>query len=289
MEWVWKCRDRVMASPGAPFVMGVLNVTPDSFSDGGRFDTPRQAIEAGLCLLEEGADLLDVGGESTRPGAEAVTEAEEIARVVPVIEGILRQRPGAQISVDTTKAAVAEAALRAGAVIINDVSALSADPGMAAVARAWGAGVVLMHMRGTPRTMQDAPRYADVVGEVGAYLAGRRAALEAAGLDADRLAVDPGIGFGKTVEHNLQLLTHLGTFAAAGRPVVVGVSRKSFIGRLTGRDTGERLAGSLATAAFCALNGAAVLRVHDVAATVDAVRMLRALQGARRDGGGVTP
>jgi dihydropteroate synthase len=257
MEWVWKCRDRVMASPGAPFVMGVLNVTPDSFSDGGRFDTPRQAIEAGLRLLEEGADLLDVGGESTRPGAEAVTEAEET--------------------------------LRAGAVIVNDVSALAADPGMAAVARTWGAGVVAMHMRGTPRTMQDAPRYADVVGEVGAYLAGRRAALEAAGLDADRLAVDPGIGFGKTVEHNLQLLAHLGTFAAAGRPVVVGVSRKSFIGRLTGRDTGERLAGSLATAAFCALNGAAVLRVHDVAATVDAVRMLRALQEAGRSRGGVTP
>lgn len=285
MDWVWKCRDLVLASRDAPFVMGILNVTPDSFSDGGRFTNPGQAIEAGLRLIEEGADLLDIGGESTRPGAAAVAEADEIARVAPVIEGIRRLRPGARMSVDTTKAAVAERALAAGASIINDVSALTADPAMAAVARAWGAGVVLMHMLGTPRTMQDSPRYEDAVREVGAYLSGRRAALEAAGMDADRLALDPGIGFGKTVEHNLELLAHLDAFAAAGRPVVVGVSRKSFIGRLTGRDAGSRLAGSLAAAAFCALNGASVLRVHDVAETVDAVRMLKALRAARRGGG----
>ena len=280
MQWVWKCRDRMMTSTDAPLVMGILNVTPDSFSDGGRFAEPAQAVDAGLRLLEEGADLLDVGGESTRPGAPAVDGNEEARRVVPVIEAICRQRPDALVSVDTMKAAVAERALAAGAAIVNDVSALSADARMAGVAAASKAGVILMHMRGTPRTMQEAPHYDDAAAEIHDYLAARVKDLEAQGLDPRCLAVDPGIGFGKTVDHNLQLLAGLDGLVGLGRPVVVGASRKSFIGRLTGREVGERLAGSLAVAAFSALHGAAVLRVHDVSATVDAVRMLKALRAA---------
>ncbi len=263
--------------------MGILNVTPDSFSDGGRYCRLEDAVERGLQIAGEGADIVDVGGESTRPGAAEVPAAEETERVVPVIENLSR-RTGAVISVDTMKAAVARAAIKAGARIINDVSALTFDPDMVNVAREFGPGVVLMHMQGTPRTMQKEPRYQDVVAEVSAYLKLRVGDLAAAGLDRQTLAVDPGIGFGKTVEHNLSLLAGIDAIAACGRPVVIGLSRKSFLGRITGREAGERLAASVAGLAFCVLNGAHVLRVHDVRESYDAVRTLVALRDQERKG-----
>jgi dihydropteroate synthase len=266
---------------GRPLVMGILNVTPDSFSDGGRYAGTQAAVARGLEMARESADILDVGGESTRPGADAVPEAEERARVVPVVEALARETDTV-ISVDTCKAGVAERALAAGARVINDVTALSGDPRMADVARESGAGVVLMHMRGTPRTMQDDPRYEDVVGEVAAYLAARVEDAVAAGIRREALAVDPGIGFGKTVEHNLALLAGLDRIGACGRPVVVGLSRKSFLGKLTGREVQDRLAGSLAALAFCVAGGGAqVMRVHDVKASCDAVRVAAALGRAR--------
>ena len=263
------------------YIMGVLNVTPDSFSDGGRFRAADAAIEHGLAMARDGADIIDVGGESTRPGADAVLLEDELARVVPVIEALGRELTGAEaplISVDTRKAAVAERALVAGASIVNDVSALTADPGMPEVARRSRAGVVLMHMRGEPETMQREPRYENAVAEVSAYLVDRLTALGAQGLDPETLAVDPGIGFGKSLEHNLQLLARLDTLAQAGRPVVVGLSRKSFLGGLTGRGAGDRLAGSLAGLVFVAMQGAHVVRVHDVRESVDAARVVAALK-----------
>jgi dihydropteroate synthase len=232
-------------------------------------------------MAHEGADIIDVGGESTRPGAAPVPWEDELARVLPVIEGLRRELRGAEpplIAVDTRKAAVAERAIAAGADIVNDVSALTADPAMAGACRGSGAGVVLMHMRGEPATMQADPRYADVVGEVSAYLQGRVAELSAQGLDPETLAVDPGIGFGKTLAHNVELLGQLEAVVSGGRPVVVGLSRKSFLGRLTGRETHERLAASLAGLVFAALHGAHVLRVHDVKESVDAVKVLAALR-----------
>jgi dihydropteroate synthase len=267
--------------------MGILNVTADSFSDGGRYLEPDRAVEHGLALAREGADLLDVGGESTRPGAEPVDAAEESRRVLPVIAG-LRARlaevagpggEGALISVDTRKAAVARQALAAGAAVVNDVSAATHDPAMADVIRESGAGLVLMHMQGEPRTMQADPRYGDVVREVRDYLAGRLAALAAAGVRPEQVAIDPGIGFGKTLEHNLRLLAGLSALRALGRPVVVGLSRKSWLGRLTGREVGDRLAASLAGMVYAVLRGAEVVRVHDVRETVDAIRVLAALRG----------
>lgn len=258
--------------------MGILNVTPDSFSDGGRFLDAEAAVAHGLELVAEGADIIDIGGESTRPGAGSVSADEESRRVVPVVEA-LAGRSSAVLSVDTTKAPVARAALEAGAHMVNDVSACTLDADMVSVVAASGAGVVLMHMRGTPRTMQDAPCYEDVVREVSGYLAERRDALVAAGVDRTAIAVDPGIGFGKTVGHNLALLRGLGQVGACGAPVVVGLSRKSFLGRLTGRDTGDRLAASVAALAWCVLNGAHVMRVHDVRASRDALTVVRALSG----------
>jgi dihydropteroate synthase len=264
--------------------MGILNVTPDSFSDGGRYLDADAAVAHGLRLCAEGADILDVGGESTRPGAEPVSAAEEAARVLPVIER-LAPRCGAPISVDTSKADVARGAIEAGACIINDVTALTADAGMARVAAETGAGVVLMHMRGTPRTMQEAPRYGDVVAEVREVLAERLADVVRQGVSARAVALDPGIGFGKTVEHNVRLLAHLPSLASLGRPVVVGASRKSFLGRITGRATaGERLPASLAALVFCALRGAHVLRVHDVRESCDALRVALALAAETEDG-----
>jgi len=260
--------------------MGILNVTPDSFSDGGAHATAGAAVAHGLRLLDEGADILDVGGESTRPGAAAVPATEEQARVLPVIRELCRQRPDVLISIDTSKADVAEQALAAGACIVNDVTALTSDPAMLDGVRRAGAGVVLMHMQGTPRTMQAAPHYADVVGEVAAYLRARVAACEAAGLDRAQVVVDPGIGFGKTLEHNLALVR-----AAAGLtpefPVLIGASRKSFLGKLTGREIGDRVAASVAVAIHGALHGVAILRVHDVKETVDALRVTAALTGER--------
>jgi dihydropteroate synthase len=281
----WRCRGHTIRFGPRPLIMGILNVTPDSFSDGGRFAAAPEAIRHGLALAQDGADIIDVGGESTRPGAVSMPPDEELARVLPVIEGLARGLGGGQpplISVDTRKAMVAERALAVGAAIVNDVSALTADAGMPAVVRRYGAGVVLMHMRGDPATMQQEPRYDDVVREVDDYLARRVAELVAQGVDPETLAVDPGIGFGKTLDHNLQLLARLDVLVRRGRPVVVGLSRKSFLGRLTGRETGDRLAGSLTGLVVAALNGARILRVHDVKESVDAVKVLAALSGENR-------
>jgi dihydropteroate synthase len=248
--------------------MGVLNVTPDSFSDGGRYLDPGAALEHARAMVAEGADLVDIGGESTRPGAEPVSAAEELRRVMPVIE----QLPGdVPVSIDTSKAAVARAATAAGAVFVNDVTALRGDPAMAAVAAQSGADVCLMHMRGEPRTMQDDPRYDDVVADVAAFLEERLAFAVREGIAEDRVWLDPGIGFGKTLAHNLELLRRLGEIAALGRPVVVGVSRKRFLGALTGRGEAERLAGTVAANVMAFERGAHMFRVHDVAATRDAL------------------
>lgn len=279
MKWV--CRDRTWELGGKPLVMGILNATPDSFSDGGRFLEPGAAVARGMALFADGADIVDVGGESTRPGAEPVAPDEEARRVIPVIRELVR-RSGGAISVDTRHAAVAEQALDAGACIVNDVSAMTHEPAMAGVVRRRGAGVVLMHMRGEPRTMQAEPVYGDVVSEVKAFLAGRLAAAEAAGLGEAQVALDPGIGFGKTAEHNLDLIAGLDGLRGLGRPLVLGVSRKRFLGLLTGREVNERLAGSLAALAACVLGGASVMRVHDVRESVDAARVLAAVAGRRR-------
>jgi dihydropteroate synthase len=273
---LWQTRQRTLEIGRRPLVAGIVNVTPDSFSDGGRFLHVERAIEHGLRLADEGADILDIGGESTRPGAEPVSEAEELARVIPVIEALHRERK-LPLSIDTMKPAVAAAALDAGAEIINDVSGFR-DPEMIRVAAAFHAGVIVMHMQGMPATMQADPRYEDVAQEVIAILAERTAALVSAGLPEACVCVDPGIGFGKTQAHNLELLGRLGEFRRLGRPVCLGVSRKGFIGSICGRTVEERVAGSLAVACFAADRGEAhVLRVHDVAATRDAMRMLEAI------------
>jgi dihydropteroate synthase len=244
-------------------VMGILNVTPDSFSDGGKYFDPERAIEGGKTLAAEGADFLDVGGESTRPGAEPVGEEEEIRRVVPVIEGLVRSLK-IPISVDTYKAAVAEAALEAGASIVNDISALTFDPKMAEVVAARGATVVLMHMAGTPRTMQEKPSYANVVKEVHDYLLSRAGNARDKGIR--QILVDPGIGFGKNLEHNLTLLRNLRKCTPAGYPILVGPSRKSFIGKILDVQADDRLEGTASAVAACVLRGAHVVRVHDVKA-----------------------
>lgn len=256
--------------------MGIVNVTPDSFSDGGSFLDPDDAHAHGVRLLEEGADLLDVGGESTRPGASAVAAAEERGRVLPVIERLLAE--GAVVSVDTSKAEVADAALAAGASVVNDVTALG-DRRMAEVCARHDAGLVLMHMLGTPRTMQRDPTYGDVVSEVAEYLASRLQIAIRAGVGAERIRLDPGIGFGKTVEHNLQLIAGMPKLLELGQPVVVGVSRKSFLGALTGRAVGERLGAGLAANLACVVGGATTLRVHDVAAGKEALRVAAAILG----------
>jgi dihydropteroate synthase len=278
----WQCRDRIL-DLGAPVVMGVLNVTPDSFSDGGRFSERDVALRHARRMIEEGAAIIDVGGESTRPGAAAASLDEELARVIPVIEA-LRRESAVFISVDTSKPAVMRAACNAGADIINDIRALTA-PGALAAAADTRAGICLMHMQGEPRTMQLAPRYEDVVGEVHAYLASRLAACREAGIDASRLTVDPGFGFGKRVVDNLALLKDLSRFQELGVARVVGLSRKSMLATLTGRDVGDRTAGSVALAAIAVLNGARIVRAHDVAATVDAIRVASAVsQGEDFDG-----
>jgi len=259
----------------APVVMGVLNVTPDSFSDGGRFLSPAVAIEQGLRLAAEGAALIDVGGESTRPGAAPVSVAEELARVVPVVRA-LSERTTAVISVDTSKPQVMQAAAAAGAGLINDVRALR-EPGALAAARASGCAVCLMHMQGEPGTMQQAPSYRDVLAEVQAFLGERVDACLAAGLQPDQLLIDPGFGFGKTFEHNLTLLRGLAELARADVPLAVGLSRKALLGKLTGRAAHERLYGSVALAVIAALHGARLIRAHDVAATVDALKVVAAL------------
>jgi dihydropteroate synthase len=260
-----------------PKLMGVLNVTPDSFSDGGRFLAEDDAIAHGRALAAAGADIVDVGGESTRPGAEPVPEEEERTRVLGVVEALAAA--GIVVSVDTTKAAVARPALAAGASIVNDVSALRFDPALAGVVADSGATCVLMHMLGEPRTMQQDPRYDDVVAEVAAFLEERLRHATAAGIAEERIWLDPGVGFGKTVEHNLELLRRLDEIVALGRPVVVGTSRKSFLGKLTGRGEEGRLAGTLASNVMALERGARVFRVHDVAEARDALRVAAAVLG----------
>ncbi len=256
--------------------MGVVNVTPDSFSDGGRFLDADAAAAHGVQLAREGADLLDVGGESTRPHAERVGEDEERRRVIPVLERLADQVSGVQLSIDTSKLAVARAALAAGATYVNDVTAFRHDPELAGLVAEAKADCCLMHMLGDPRTMQDDPRYDDVVADVKAFLEARLAFAVAEGVPEDRVMLDPGIGFGKTVEHNLQLLRRLDEIAALGRPVVIGTSRKSFLGKLTGREVGERLAGTIASNVLALERGATVFRVHDVAPVRDALAVAAA-------------
>jgi dihydropteroate synthase len=257
-------------------IMGVVNVTPDSFSDGGAFSDADAAIAHGLRLAFEGADLLDIGGESTRPGADPVPEREELDRVIPVIEGIRAHNGVVRVSIDTSKAAVAAAALDAGADYVNDVTALRGDPEMAALVAERGVDVCLMHMLGTPRTMQAEARYDDVVADVKAFLEQRIEAAVAAGIALERIEVDPGIGFAKNVDHNLELLGRLRELTALGRPLVLGTSRKSFLGAITGRETAERMPATLATVVMGYERGAEVFRVHDVAPARDALAVAAA-------------
>ncbi|HET8757765.1 MAG TPA: dihydropteroate synthase [Solirubrobacteraceae bacterium] len=266
-----------------PFtIMGVVNVTPDSFSDGGTFADPLSAIVHARRLAGEGATVIDVGGESTRPGAAPVPAEDELERVVPVIEGIAGLDLPVQISIDTMKLAVAEAALDAGASYVNDVTAFRHDPDLAALVADRGADCCLMHMLGEPRTMQDDPRYDDVVDDIKAFLVARMEAATAAGIAEERIYLDPGIGFGKTLEHNLELLRRLDELVAIGRPLVVGTSRKTFLGRITGRDVTERVHATVATTVIAFERGAQVFRVHDVAATLDALQVAAATFGRWR-------
>lgn len=277
-DFLWHCRGRVLTPAPRPLVMGIVNVTPDSFSDGGRFFDPAKAVEHGLQLAEQGADILDVGGESTRPGADPVPADEELRRVLPVVAE-LAKRTGVPVSIDTMKAAVGEPCLDAGACILNDVSGFR-DPAMVALAARTGAGVVVMHMKGDPTTMQQDPQYADVVSEVDAFFAERIAALTAAGVNLESICLDPGIGFGKTLDHTRQQLKNLTVHARHGRPVCLGVSRKGFLGQITARPRAERAAGTLAVNCFAVAAGAAhILRVHDVAGTRDAVLLWEQLHG----------
>jgi len=277
MQWRTSQRTFDLTRRGA--IMGILNVTPDSFSDGGRHAVLADALGHARRMISEGAEILDIGGESTRPGAAEVPASEEIARTVPVIRAIRREWDGC-LSIDTMKAAVAAAALEAGADVVNDVSGLTGDPAMAAVCRDAGCGVVVMHMQGTPRTMQADPRYGDVVAEVRAFFEERLATLAAAGLDPATLCFDPGIGFGKTLEHNLALLRHLGGLSPAGRPLLLGVSRKSFIGKLLGTPAVEdRNWPTVALTAYGRDLGVRLHRVHEVKPNVEALRMAEAILG----------
>ncbi len=278
---IWRTSRRAFDLSDKALIMGVINTTPDSFSDGGAFAGAEAAIEHGLRLADEGADILDIGGESTRPGADPVPPDEELRRVIPVIEG-LAARTNAALSIDTSKAAVAQAAMAAGASIINDVTALTGDPEMAGVAAATDAGVVLMHMRGTPRTMQQGPAYDDVVTKVSDFLRAQAEAAEAAGIARDRIALDPGIGFGKTVEHNLRLIAALPEFARLGYPVLLGVSRKSFLSAAAGApEMADREAPTTALTALGRSLGARIFRVHAVAGNVRALRVTEAVLAAR--------
>ena len=277
-SWPWRLRDRTLTPGDPPLVMGIVNVTPDSFSDGGQFLGTDAAVAQGLRLIAQGADLLDIGGESSRPGAQPVAPEEELSRVVPVVRRLAEQS-SVLLSVDTCKAEVARQALAAGAHIINDITALQGDPAMAEIARTFQAGVILMHMRGTPATMQTQPHYDDVVAEVLAFLEARLQAGVDLGIAASQVVLDPGIGFGKTTAHNLQLLAHLQELQRLGRPVCLGASRKGFLGQVLGRPLEQRLAGSLAVACYALIRLAAqIVRVHDVAETRDAVALLDALR-----------
>lgn len=277
---IWKIRGRDHELSRRGWIMGVLNVTPDSFSDGGAFTSPGAAIRHGLQMVSEGAEVLDIGGESTRPGAAPVAATEELARVLPVIQGLRASGGDFLLSIDTSKASVAEAALAAGADIVNDVTGLRGDERMSGVVASSGAGVVAMHMQGTPRTMQVSPHYADVVAEVGEFFRQTIILAVGSGIDPMSIAMDPGIGFGKTPEHNRLLLRSLAAFTALGRPLVVGVSRKSFLGEVAGSSRIEdRLWPGVALTGFCRERGARVFRVHDVAPHRGALRMTEAILG----------
>lgn len=259
--------------------MGIVNVTPDSFYDGGRYNLPEGAIAHALELVEQGADILDIGAESTRPGAKPVSQEDELARLIPVITGLVR-RVTVPISVDTTKASVAQSALAAGACIINDVSALRSDASMASVVARSGAAVVLMHMQGTPQFMQNDPQYGDVANEVMSFLHERIQAAEAAGISRTNIILDPGIGFGKRLTHNLEILKRLSDLTVLGYPVLVGLSRKAFIGQLLGRPVERRAWGTAAAVALAVDRGATILRVHDVAMMTEVVKVSAAMRTA---------
>ena len=271
----WSIAGRVL-DLSRPLVMGIVNVTPDSFSDGGRYFAGSAALDHARRLIEEGADLLDVGGESTRPGAADVSEAEEVERVLPLVEAL--RGTGVPVSIDTSKPGVMRAALAAGAAVINDVRALQ-EPGALDAVRTSDCGLVLMHMQGLPRTMQREPHYEDVVAEVAAFLESRVAVATNAGIRADRIVIDPGFGFGKTLGHNFTLLRRLEDLRVIGRPVLAGLSRKSMLGAVTGRAVDDRTAASLAAAILAVERGARIVRVHDVAATRDAMKVWAAIQG----------
>lgn len=274
----WHVRGGVLDPNRETIIMGIVNATPDSFSDGGRFLGVEAAVAQGMRLFEEGAHIVDVGGESTRPGAAPVSEDTELERVIDVVARLAAS--DVPVSVNTSKPRVAAEAIEAGAVVVNDVEALERE-GMAEVCAAAGVGVVLMHMQGDPRTMQNDPRYEDVVAEVAEYLRSRMDFAEASGIDRRSLAVDPGIGFGKTLTHNLALLNGLKTLAAEGAPVLVGASRKAFLGSLTGRPVEERDAVTAVTSGVCVMNGASIVRVHDARLTRDAVALVDAMERAR--------
>jgi dihydropteroate synthase len=273
---IFRARYFKFAFPRPALVMGIVNVTPDSFSDGGKFLNPARAVSHALKLAEEGAEILDIGGESTRPGAKPVSEREELGRVIPVIEK-LAAKIKIPISIDTMKPAVARAAIEAGASIVNDVAANRGGDEMWPVVEEFRTGYICMHAQGTPRTMQKNPRYQNVVREVGYFFHGRLKKLNAAGVAADQVMFDPGFGFGKTAEHNLQLLANLRSFGKFRRPLLVGVSRKSFLGKFSGADANERLPASLACAILAVESGAHIIRAHDVAETVQAVRAAEAV------------
>jgi len=282
---IWRARNREIAVGGRTLVMGIVNVTPDSFSDGGKFADADAAVAHGKALLAEGADLLDVGGESSRPGSEPVPVEEELRRVVPVVDRLVKAT-GAVVSVDTTNARVAAEAIAAGALIVNDISALRFDPRMADVVAHTKAGVVLMHMLGEPKTMQADPRYGDVVAEIAAFLRDRCEFAVQAGIRLDGVVLDPGIGFGKTLDHNLEILRRLPELSGLGRPLLVGPSRKAFIGKVLGDlPATERLEGTAAAVALAIHGGAAIVRVHDVRAMVRVARVADAIGKAGRAGG----
>ncbi len=275
---IFRARQYKFVFPRPTLVMGVVNVTPDSFSDGGKFSDSAAAVARGLELAAQGAEILDIGGESTRPHAEPVSEEEELRRVIPVLEQLATQTR-AVLSIDTMKPAVARAALAAGASIVNDVAANRTDPAMWAVVAEAGAGYICMHAQGSPATMQNNPVYADVMREVHEFFANRLAKLQTNGVQSEQVALDPGIGFGKTVEHNLQLLADMKRFAPLGRPLVLGVSRKSFIEKICGAKVNERLPASLACATLAIADGVQIIRTHDVVETVQAARMAEAILG----------
>ncbi|MDX1966409.1 MAG: dihydropteroate synthase [Planctomycetaceae bacterium] len=266
----WQIRGGKLRLGERTLVMGIVNITPDSFSDGGKFLAATAAVEHALQLENEGADLLDLGGESTRPGAEPVSELEELRRVIPVVERLAGQ-VRIPLSIDTTKARVAREALAAGAAIINDISGLRSDPEIADVCREFGAGVICMHMQGTPQTMQHAPTYQDVVAEIAEFFRERQKSLAASGLAAEQLVWDPGVGFGKTAQHNLDILGNIGVFRELGRPVLIGHSRKRFLQKVLGKPVDERMFGTLGVSLALAAQGVDIIRVHDAAAHRDAL------------------